>query len=101
MHETGLMTEKQGQREAVAHDQQERRHQHVGDGRGEQRPFFLEQQNSEIPHAASLTGRRVRSRNTCSRSGGISLSSDTAIPLVTSAAAISAASEGRRSASIR
>ena len=101
VHQARLMADKQGQREAVAHDQEEHRHHRVGDRRGEQRRFLLEQENPKASHAASLTGRRVRSRNTRSRSGGISASSETAMPWPTSMAAISAASEGRGSASIR
>src|ERR1700694_421021 len=101
MHHAGLMAEKQGKCEAVAHDHKEDGHHHIGNGRGKQRRLFLKQQNREAPHAAALAGCRVSSRNTRSRSGWCSVSSETAIPAPTSAATISAATDGRRSAWIK
>lgn len=100
VHHAGLMAEKQRQREAVAHDQEEHSHQHIGDRRRKQRRLFFLKQHRKTSHAAS-PGRLVRSRNTRSRSGRTSVSSDTATSAATSAATRSAGSDARRSAQIR
>src|SRR5215471_2569667 len=93
MHERRGVTDEQGEREGVAHDHQEHRQHHIGYGRGEDGPFLSEQQRREPPHAASAStgaARRVKSRNTPSRSGLIWVSSDSAKPCPTIARATSA-----------
>src|SRR5215469_4281308 len=101
MNQGHCMADEEGEREAVAHDQQEPRNQHVRDRRGEERLLLLDPQHQESPHAASSAGLRVSCKKTRSRSGGIVPSSESARPLPTSAAARCCAIPGRRSVSTR
>src|SRR5262245_57895655 len=95
MHERGGVTDEQGEREGVAHDHQKHRQDHISDRGGEDGCFLPEQQCRKPPHAASASvaaeTRRVKSRNTLSRSGLTSVSSDSAKPCPTIARASSAA----------
>src|SRR6516165_6421312 len=98
MRERRRMGEKQGQREGVAHDHQERRHHHIPDRGGEKRHLLLFQQRPKRSHAArASTVRCVRSKNTRSRSGFTSVSSISEKPWSTTALAKSAAISGLES----
>src|SRR5690242_9433197 len=95
------MADEQCQRETVTHDEQEDGHHGIGDRRRKQRHLLLTQQDRKTSHAAVLDDGRVRSRKTRSRSGRASVSSETPMPALTSAATMSAARDGRGSALIR
>src|SRR5205085_655229 len=101
MDQCHRMTDKESEGEAITHDQQEHGDQHIGDRRGKEGLFFLDQQRQKSPHAAASLGRWVSCKKMRSRSGRTVVSSDSPSPRPTRAAANCGATSGCGSASTR
>src|SRR5438552_924453 len=83
--------EEEDRGERVAHQEQVDRYRGIGDGRRENRPFLLEEERAQMPHARDSGPSFVRPRKSASRSTGAGPISRSPKPPATTAVASASA----------